>query len=318
MNFRDILEAKGVKARGYGIIPKLAMLDRELTIEAKAIYSYFCSYAGAGTTAFPSRDKICDDLGISVKRYYKHFSLLKQLGYVEVRQVKKENNKFSYNIYNLIENPKKIEVKANEENPEKESDLGEENKPCGHFDYTEEKKENPCGRFDYTEEKEENPCGRFEHTQIRHTQNDHTISNSSSFISNNVLYNHQSSLGTLDKPKQTDIEDLLEKIYRKIEIEDLKKAYPNDTEFLEEIVFNIMDMYLSSSITIQGERKPQSLIQAAISRLTYFHVETLINKYKQISTSTQITNYKAYIQTMIYNSIFENNLDSINTVGSLV
>ncbi|WP_129600923.1 helix-turn-helix domain-containing protein [Anaerophilus nitritogenes] len=109
-NFRDILKVEGVKARGFGIIPKLVMLDRKLTIEAKAIYSYFCSYAGAGTTAFPSRDKICKDLGISIKRWYKHFNLLKELGYIKVEQIRsKKGDKYSHNIYTLIEKPETIE-----------------------------------------------------------------------------------------------------------------------------------------------------------------------------------------------------------------
>ena len=71
---QDLLQVQGRMALGYGIIPKLAMQDQRLTIEAKAIYSYFCSYAGAGTTAFPGRNKILHDLKISKDRYYNHFT----------------------------------------------------------------------------------------------------------------------------------------------------------------------------------------------------------------------------------------------------
>lgn len=60
----DILKIEGIMANGFGFIAKLLLNDRRLTIEAKSIYSYFCSYAGAGMTAFPSVSKICYNLVI--------------------------------------------------------------------------------------------------------------------------------------------------------------------------------------------------------------------------------------------------------------
>lgn len=100
----DKLQCQGIKAKGYGIIYKSIMLDRGLTIEAKAIYSYFCSYAGAGDTAFPSISKIVYDLNISEDRYRKHFNLLKKYDYIRVQQIK-DNSKFSHNLYTLVEFP---------------------------------------------------------------------------------------------------------------------------------------------------------------------------------------------------------------------
>ena len=55
LSFEDQLLVEGINCMGYGIIPKYVMLDPDLTIEAKAIYAYFCSFAGSGNTAFPSR-----------------------------------------------------------------------------------------------------------------------------------------------------------------------------------------------------------------------------------------------------------------------
>ena len=104
---KDILRSQGVKAKGYGIIPKLVMQDKRLSIESKSIYSYFCSYAGAGDTAFPSVRKICYDFGISEDRYRRHFKQLIQYGYIEVEQ-KKEKGRYARNIYTLVDKP--IEV----------------------------------------------------------------------------------------------------------------------------------------------------------------------------------------------------------------
>ena len=62
----DKLILEGVMSKGYGTVPKLVMQDLNLSIEAKAIYSYLCSFAGAGKTAFPSVELIKSDLGIGV------------------------------------------------------------------------------------------------------------------------------------------------------------------------------------------------------------------------------------------------------------
>lgn len=93
-NFTDILQVEGINAKGYGMIPKMVMQDTRLTPEAKCIYSYFCSYAGAGSQAFPSVKLIVYHLGMSETRYYKHFKLLKECGYIKTRQ-SKVNGKYS-------------------------------------------------------------------------------------------------------------------------------------------------------------------------------------------------------------------------------
>lgn len=110
--FTNILEVEGINAQGFGMIAKMAMLDQRLTIEAKAIYSYFCSYAGGGSTAFPSVSKIVYDLKISKDRYYKHFKLLVECGYITIRQTK-DKGKFANNIYRIMSNP--VSCPQNEE-----------------------------------------------------------------------------------------------------------------------------------------------------------------------------------------------------------
>jgi DNA replication protein DnaD len=110
--FTNILEVEGINAQGFGTIAKMVMLDQRLTIEAKAIYSYFCSYAGGGSTAFPSVSKIVYDLKISKDRYYKHFKLLVECGYITIRQTK-DKGKFANNIYRIMSNP--VSCPQNEE-----------------------------------------------------------------------------------------------------------------------------------------------------------------------------------------------------------
>ncbi|MBS5858148.1 MAG: helix-turn-helix domain-containing protein [Clostridium sp.] len=80
---------EGILSKGYGISPKMVTTDRNLTIEAKAIYSYISSFAGNGESAFPEVKTILYHLGISENRYYKHFKLLVKYGYIEVQKRRK-------------------------------------------------------------------------------------------------------------------------------------------------------------------------------------------------------------------------------------
>lgn len=93
-------EEKSVLSKGYGIVPKLIMLDKRLSIESKAIYSYMCSFAGNGSSAFPSVKRIIADLGIGEKRFYKYRKLLVEYGYMEIIE-KRVGNRRGNNTYVL-------------------------------------------------------------------------------------------------------------------------------------------------------------------------------------------------------------------------
>ena len=84
---------------GYGQIPKIVMCDKRLSVTAKAIYAYLCSYAGGGNQAFPGSAKICEDLGITKDTFFKHFNQIEDAGYITRIQCIGENNKFANNIY---------------------------------------------------------------------------------------------------------------------------------------------------------------------------------------------------------------------------
>ena len=56
------LKSEGIACMGFGIVGKAVMADASLTPEAKAIYAYLASFAGAGESSFPTRDKILSDL----------------------------------------------------------------------------------------------------------------------------------------------------------------------------------------------------------------------------------------------------------------
>lgn len=99
---KNQLQSFNINSAGYGMIPKLVMQDRNLSIMSKAIYSYFCSYTGAGNTCFPSREKICYDLNIHKNTFTKYLKPLVHFGYVRVKQIKDDvSGRFLRNVYIL-------------------------------------------------------------------------------------------------------------------------------------------------------------------------------------------------------------------------
>jgi len=98
----DMLVFENIKAKGFGTIPKLVMLDKRLTAQAKGIYAYFASFAGMGTTAFPRATTIIRELKLSKNTYYKHFNLLLEHGYITVEQGR-SNGKYEVCIYRLMD-----------------------------------------------------------------------------------------------------------------------------------------------------------------------------------------------------------------------
>lgn len=108
---------KSILDRGYGMVGKYVMQDRELHVIAKAIYSYVCTF---GNGAFPGRDKICYDLQINKNTYAKYMKQLVDYGYITVIQSRSGNQKFSRNTYEINLDPQRVlELRAEKvEQPE--------------------------------------------------------------------------------------------------------------------------------------------------------------------------------------------------------
>lgn len=104
-NICDVLKTEGIMSGGFGIAPQLVMRDSRLSIEAKAIYSYFQSFAGSSNTCFPSREVILRELNISKNRYYKYLNELIEYNYIRVEREKSKNGWKEHNTYVIVANP---------------------------------------------------------------------------------------------------------------------------------------------------------------------------------------------------------------------
>jgi hypothetical protein len=103
----DVIKYDGIKAKGFGIIPKFIMHDRDLTLESKAIYGFNCALCGNGNTTFPSRSTILSSLNLSKDGYYNHYNAVIEQGYITVEKSDPSDIK-SHNIYTIVSNPKKV------------------------------------------------------------------------------------------------------------------------------------------------------------------------------------------------------------------
>lgn len=104
----DELFCTGIYKEGYGIIPKKIMRNKDISLGAKAVYAYICSFAGAGKNAFPSLELICEELGMSEKKMYKCRKELIDHNLIIVDKIRIKS-KYSNNIYTLVVNPSEIE-----------------------------------------------------------------------------------------------------------------------------------------------------------------------------------------------------------------
>ncbi len=93
---------EGILAKGFGLIPRMLTRDKDLSIEAKAIYAYLAAFAGNNNEAFPSVELICSELNISENRYHKHRKALLEKQYIRIRRERLETG-FSKNHYELVQ-----------------------------------------------------------------------------------------------------------------------------------------------------------------------------------------------------------------------
>lgn len=105
-----LFESTSLQSYGYGVISQLPMKDRDLAIQAKAIYAYLVSCAGNDKQTYPTQKKICYDLKISnTDILAKYIKQLQASGYIKI--VKTKNGNLYYrNVYLIATDTRSIEI----------------------------------------------------------------------------------------------------------------------------------------------------------------------------------------------------------------
>lgn len=289
----DIIQMEGINSKGFGILPKMLMQDERLSVVAKAIYAYFCSYAGAGQQAFPRISKIIKDLNISKNTYYKHFNQLRDCGYIKAEQ-QYLNGRLANNIYTLMQV------------------IARPSSQC-------------TKKWDTAKMKFEVQCTKIQDTEKWDTYNNNNNKKQQYLKNNNDSLSCQSSQSLTDRMDITNITNesieneinvIIGRIKEKIGYKELQNEYPFEVNLLEEIVSVITDVLVSDSpnIRIEGEDKPRELVKYVFLRLTYDHIDFTIKQFK--SFSGKILRKRQYLITMLYNSYHELDAHYINEVKS--
>lgn len=108
---------------GYGRVYQQVTRDKSLTIEAKGIYAYLASMAGADGECYPNTALMCEELGISGNRLYKHMKVLEMRGAVE-RIYKRDDGTHVKTIYRIATPKRQNDVLSSVEIPRKTQNKG--------------------------------------------------------------------------------------------------------------------------------------------------------------------------------------------------
>lgn len=274
---QDELRLAGIMSKGYGIIPKAVMLDRRLSDKAKAIYAFFCSFAGAGNSAFPKVSTICHYLKMNKDTYYKHFKQLVELGYIEVHQARDEEGKFSHNIYILKQEVYLPvgEEKVSEKKPKKDDK---------NMDTT---KKSPSLKKSETVEPNPKKSDTVKPDTVNSDTNNNSFINNKKGNSNNLNNYHSFILSKEEEEKERQKEEEINQIFDNMQIDKLNEQ-KQTIDALKEL---IKDMYFSNRrMSVDGTSYHPKHIREAIKKLTIVHLEHALEQFKQASRERRIKN----------------------------
>lgn len=101
--------------------------------------------------------------------------------------------------------------------------------------------------------------------------------------------------------------DVFTHILDNLKLDQLKIAYPTESDLIDEIELNVKEMIACKEIVICKKSIPRSLIINAMQKLRYWHIAAVIDKYKEIVPNKKIGNHKSYMQSMLYNIAYDFN-----------
>lgn len=123
------LESDSILEKGYGIVSRDIMRDKNISLGAKAIYSYLNSFAGSKGICYPSLDLIRLEMNLSKNTLNKYMKELKEIGLIKVYRLQNEdNNLLSNNIYEIALSYSTIEKNKKEYSSVKNIPLNKKSK----------------------------------------------------------------------------------------------------------------------------------------------------------------------------------------------
>ena len=199
-----LFEKTSLQSYGYGIVSQLPMKDREMSIQAKGVYAYLVSCAGNDKQTYPTKEKMCYDLGIKkVDTLSKYIKQIQARGYIKIVKTKRDNLKYK-NVYLIATDTRTIEIWKREFEEGKEIEEAEV--------ITENKKSLTYGEVKDNENKEVPTYDEVETNNLENSFDNNIISNNEEKYTSNLEKD-------LEKNVNDDIEDIEAKNKRLMEQE---------------------------------------------------------------------------------------------------
>lgn len=89
----------GSSGPAWGRVDQSVMRDPALSIEAKGIFAYLCSFADEEGKCYPGIETILSEIGMSKTRYYKYLAELKKCNLIRVEAGQRRQGSFPRNTY---------------------------------------------------------------------------------------------------------------------------------------------------------------------------------------------------------------------------
>lgn len=176
-----LFEKTSLQSYGYGIVSQLPMKDREMSIQAKGVYAYLVSCAGNDKQTYPTKEKMCYDLGIKkVDTLSKYIKQIQARGYIKIVKTKRDNLKYK-NVYLIATDTRTIEIWKREFEEGKEIEEAEviaENKKS--LTYSEVKDNDEVSTF-----------GEAETDNLKNSIDDNIIHENEEKYTNNFMENEK-------------------------------------------------------------------------------------------------------------------------------
>ncbi len=274
----------------YGIIPREFMNDKNIPIEAKGLYGYFCSYRNKATNdvVFTDVKQMKYHLGIvSSERLNKNIKILIDAGYINKKK-NKNGNKYSSNLYTLLGYRENISVKESKLSVEELSEVTQKNIEAR------DSKKKINKQVVETEKKVEKEMKVYE-----------------GYLKTNLKYNMLEEDEKKIKNIQNNCTDASEIRY-----------YMNNLNLNEEIfgftndIINIILRKVfsnSENIKFADVEYSRTFIKEMFLKLSLEHIYEVLNRYKKALNSNYIANPSAYIEMVLHSVCYDYNLVKMRT-----
>lgn len=244
-----------------------------------------------------AQEEISEFINCSVKSVINSFERLRENNLIRTEQQKNNSLKiYFFEIECKKYEDKKIEdIKKNTEDNKKIEDIN-----------THEKISGACEKISEAPEKKS-------YNKDKQNNNNKIINNNNNITSYHINHN---KIDSIDKELKDTIENYQEELKmlkEQINYNDLITINKTSKENIDEIIYICMDMLTSEYTLINKQQKPFCIIKSVLKRLTFQHIQEILEKFNSIST--KINNVKGYIKTMIYNSCISYKANLTNQVN---